>query len=67
MSNRTLVELNHDHCPSIHDPDGMLEWVLSMAAYMRNGDKSLLPHGVTFKHMRHHSDRDPMHGYGDPS
>ena len=67
MSNRTLVELNHDLCPGIHDPDGMLKWVLSMAAYMRNADKSLLPQGVTFKHMRHHSDPDPMAGRGDPS
>lgn len=67
MSNRTLVELNHDLCPDIRDPDEMLKWVLSMAAYMRNADKFLLPYGVTFKHIRHHSDPDPMVGKGDPS
>jgi hypothetical protein len=66
MSNRTLVELNHDHCPDLYD-DNLEAWAEAMAAYMRSGDKSCLPHGVTFKHIRHHSEPDPMAGHGDPS
>lgn len=71
MSNRTLVEINHDIVPNIHDADGSLRWFLGFAAYVRNGDKSKLPNGVTFKHMRHHSDPDPMaadpHDLSQPS
>jgi hypothetical protein len=67
MSNRTLVELNHDFCPRWDRPVEMLTWATAMAAYMRSGDKSELPAGVTFKHMRHHSEPDPMRGHGDPS
>jgi hypothetical protein len=67
MSNRTLVELNHDHCPDIYDDKWLLLWAESMAAYMRSGRKEELPRGVTFKHMRHHSEPDPMSGHGDPS
>lgn len=65
MSNRTLVELNHDFCP--HGLETMCKWALAMAMYMRAGDKNELPPGVTFKHMRHHSDPDPMAGHGDAS
>lgn len=67
MSNRTLVELNHDWCPSLGREGGMLEWAEAMAAYMRSGDKKMLPRGVTFKYFRHHSEPDPMQGRGDPS
>lgn len=67
MSNRSLLEFNHDFCPGVRDPDGLLRWALMMADYMRNGDKTSLPRGVTFKHFRHHSDPDPMEGRGDPS
>lgn len=67
MSNRTLVELNHDHCPDLRDGSKLLAWAERMAMYMRSGDKGSLPPGVTFKHIRHHSDPDPMAGHGDPS
>ncbi len=66
MSYRTLVELNHDWCPSLEREGSMLEWAEAMAAYMRACDKKMLPRGVTFKHIRHHSDPDPMQGKGDP-
>lgn len=57
MSNRTLVELNHDYCP----PEGdLIRWAQAMAAYMRSGDPACLPQGVTFKHMRHHSNPCPI-------
>lgn len=63
MSNRTLVELNHDFCPDAGD----VGWLIAIISYMRAGDKNELPPGVTFKHMRHHSDPDPMAGHGDAS
>lgn len=66
MSNRTLVELNHDFCPG-RSPQALVEWAAKMANYMGSGDKRDLPYGVTFKHIRHHSDPDPMAGHGDPS
>ena len=66
MSNRTIVELNHDFCPG-RSNQALLEWAAKMADYMRSGDKSRLPYDVTFKHMRHHSEPDPMEGRGDPS
>lgn len=66
MSNRTLVELNHDYCRS-GDDVSLLAWARQMHDYMRSGRKAELPPGVTFKHMRHHSDPDPMAGKGDPS
>lgn len=66
VSNRTIVELNHDLCPR-DDLGSLLKWAEAMAMYMRSGSKVFLPAGVTFKHMRHHSDPDPMQGCGDPS
>lgn len=67
MSNRTLVELNHDFGPPIRDEAKLLEWAKQMSRYMHSGDRKDLPYGVTFKHMRHHSQPDPMAGHGDPS
>lgn len=65
MSNRTLIEINHDYCPSSDKAEAALGEAL--ANYMRCADKILLPPGVTFKHIRHHSEPDPMDGHGDPS
>jgi hypothetical protein len=59
MSNRTLVELNHDFCPKDNDTD-LLMWASRMSVYMKSGDKRMLPEGVTFKHIRHHSEPDPL-------
>ena len=59
MSNRTLVELNHDFCPKL-DSAILQKWAQDMALYMRSADKTLLPQGVTFKHFRHHSEPDPL-------
>lgn len=64
MSNRTLIEINHDYCPR---PDQEEEFGRRLANYMRSGDRRELPPGVTFKWMRHHSEPDPMKGRGDPS
>lgn len=66
MSNRTLVELNHDFCPRRNAP-ALMAWANKIVDYLGSGDPRDLPPGVTFKHMRHHSDPDPMAGKGDPS
>jgi hypothetical protein len=59
MSNRTLVELNHDYCPR-DDDASLLAWAKAMRLYMGSGMKEHLPRGVTFKQIRHHTDPDPM-------
>lgn len=57
MSNRTLVELNHDYCPN----DARWNWwVQKIQTYLHTGDPAYLPDGVTFKHMRHHSEPCPL-------
>jgi hypothetical protein len=58
MSNRTLVELNHDFCP--HGDEELMRWAVAMRTYMTSADKKFLPDGVTFKHFRHHSEPDPL-------
>lgn len=58
MSNRTLIELNHDHCP--RNAEQALQLGLALMAYMRAADPAELPQGVRFKHFRHHTDPDPM-------
>lgn len=58
MSNRTLIELNHDYTPET-DAE-VLAFGQAIAAYMRSGDRRLLPKGVEFKWSRHHSDPCPM-------
>lgn len=72
MSNRTLVELNHDFGPSRHVED-RLSWAAAIARYLASGDVSELPNGVTFKHRRHHTEPCPYDaleviagGDGDP-
>lgn len=66
MSNRTLVELNHDYCPNPRDEAALIKWARAMAHYMGCADKSLLPNGVTFVNYRHHSEPCPLAGKGDP-
>ena len=58
MSNRTLIELNHDYCPR-NDADA-LELGRALMAYMRNANADELPQGVKFRHFRHHTAPDPM-------
>ena len=62
MSNRSLLEFNHDHAPARTD-DELLRWGRQIRNYLGNGDPQELPPGVTFRHMRHHSEPDPMAGY----
>jgi hypothetical protein len=58
MSNRSLLELNHDYCPrTLADA---CELGFALRHYMRAADPNELPPGVVRKHYRHHSDPDPM-------
>jgi hypothetical protein len=59
VSNRTIVELNHDYCPR-DDAHELIEWALRMRYYMGNADPAYLPNGVTFLHYRHHSETCPL-------
>lgn len=58
MSNRSLIEFNHDYCPTTDEECLMLGRALQQ--YMRNAEIGFLPAGVIRKHYRHHSDPDPM-------
>ena len=61
MSNRTMLEINHDTTPSTYEEK--TKWVYAMVAYLSSGDPKRLPRGVTWFGMRHHSEDCPM---GDP-
>jgi len=58
MSNRTLVEINHDHTP--HNEEALLEWSKNFERYLGSGEPKYLPHGVTYLGIRHHSDHGKM-------
>lgn len=60
MSNRTMLEFNHDFAPTKAHIE---TWGMCIAEYLRSGDPSSLPSGVTFFGMRHHTQPCPM---GDP-
>lgn len=60
MSNRSMLEFNHDYCPSSGDQEA---FVHGLVLYMRSGDPECLPRGVTYFGMRHHSHPCPL---GDP-
>lgn len=59
MSNRTLIELNHDYAPP-RDDAGLLTWAQAMRNYLSSGDPKALPDGVTFLNLRHHSEGCPI-------
>lgn len=59
MSNRTLVELNHDYAPP-QDDAGLLTWARAVRSYLSSGDPKALPDGVTFLNRRHHSEGCPV-------
>jgi hypothetical protein len=58
MSNRSLLEFNHDHCP--RNDDDCLKLGRALRDYMRAADTRELPCGVIRKHYRHHSDPCPV-------
>ena len=52
MSNRSLIEFNHDYCPN----DASLEaWAKQIQVYLTSGDESELPQGLILFGRRHHS------------
>lgn len=61
MSNRSLLEINHDTTP--HNDDEILKWGKAMVQYLSSGDPRRLPNGVTWFGMRHHSEDCPL---GEP-
>lgn len=61
MSNRSMLEFNHDYSP--HGDDQINEFCAGIRDYLRSGDPKLLPYDVTWFGMRHHSDPCPL---GDP-
>jgi hypothetical protein len=60
VSNRTLLEFNHDYAPK---GDEVESFAHAIARYLRSGDPTLLPRGVTYFGMRHHSTPCPL---GEP-
>lgn len=58
MSNRTLMEFNHDHAYSVErDPEGFVRAVsLYLSSGSRREAEALERYGVTVIRMRHHSD-----------
>ncbi len=58
MSNRTLIEFNHDIIPCGYDTK--IAWAAALIAYLKSGDKDMLPSGVTLRGMRHHSEPEPI-------
>jgi len=61
MSNRTMLEINHDTTP--HGDEECAEWARAMCNYLSSGSPKDLPQGVTWFGMRHHSEDCPM---GEP-
>lgn len=61
MSNRTMLEINHDTTP--HTEAEKDRWLRGMLHYLSSGDPESLPDGVTWFGMRHHSNECPM---GEP-
>lgn len=57
MSNRTLLELNHDFCPMDSE---LADWADALRTYMRTGDPKHLPDGISFISIRHHSEPSPL-------
>lgn len=61
MSNRSMLEFNHDCCPSA--PEDKIKFAECIFRFLRGGDAENLPDGVTWFGTRHHSDKCPL---GDP-
>jgi len=60
MSQRSLLELNHDLGPSDLDDEALLKWVRSLMIYRASGNPADLPEGLEYKWLRHHSDPCPF-------
>lgn len=58
MSNRTMVEINHDTTP--YTDEELLVWAKQFQQYLSSGNRNLLPNGVTWFGIRHHSEPCPL-------
>jgi len=61
MSNRSMLEINHDYYP--HSEMEQQAFLQNLLCYLRSGNPRNLPTGVTWFGMRHHSDKCPL---GEP-
>lgn len=59
MSNRSLIEINHDFAPKA-DPEHLEGWAERWLDFIRSGDANNLPQGVTLLWERHHSQGCPV-------
>lgn len=57
MSNRSLLEINHDFGPRTDDECRVFGRMIR--TYLGSGDPKDLPRCVTWKHTRHHSEPEP--------
>lgn len=64
VSNRTIIELNHDYCP--HNEKDAKEFGIRLWLYIRSGDSTLLPLGVRSFGMRHHTENVTIAVEGEP-
>lgn len=60
MSNRSMLEFNHDYYPRRQEETAFCQAILN---YLRSGSPRDLPRGVTWFGMRHHSEDCPL---GEP-
>lgn len=58
VSNRSMIEINHDECPySVEERTMFLRGIVD---FIRSGDPEDLPRGLTWFGTRHHSDPCPL-------
>jgi hypothetical protein len=62
MSNRTLIEINHDYLPRHGDEEELLNFAKSIRSALASTQGEKLPRGVTWVHQRHHTDPCPVRG-----
>lgn len=55
MSNRTLLEINHDHWMELCRPGFVHDLIQYLASGDANNAERLAKYGITFIAMRHHS------------
>jgi hypothetical protein len=59
MSQRSLIEINHDFMPGPSDAE-LLDWAKRMRSYIGSGSREDLPKGATVFWRRHHADPCPF-------
>jgi hypothetical protein len=49
-----MLEINHDYTP--YTKQEKMDWIERICYYLSSGNPSLLPNGVTWFGMRHHTE-----------